>query len=310
MKVFALSLALGGLTAAIAIFGPKDVLDKHASKLKEANSLTALFTVQQVPGTPTTYTLSYSKPNMVIIESPSRLIETDGKTVWEYNKLDKSYSESPLASGSVPGPALANEGWAWAAFFSPDALKNLETVTLGGTRTIKGNAVTELNFTISKPTKRSGTLFIDNRLGFARGVSIKDGDKETLIMATELTTSAEPLPLGKFTFVPPDGAKKIEVASGTQGGDVTYASVEPIFKRSCSGCHNSVNARGGFSVNSYEELMAGDHGHAIVPGDPANSSVVGYIEGTLRPRMPKGGAPLPSSDIEAIKAWIKAGAKK
>lgn len=309
MKLFVATLALGAATTFVALFGPKDLIDKHALKLKEANSLVATFTVQQLPGSPETYTLTYSKPNMLSIDGPKKMIESDGKTIWEYNKADKTYTESPISDKTFLSKATDSNVWVWAAFFTPETLKNLDQLTTGSTRTVKGNQVTEVLFTVAKPYPWKGTIFIDNKLGIARGISFNDGSKETLIMASELKPSADTLPMSQFAFNPPADARKVEVTVPTNDstGEVSYANVEPILRNNCTNCHNTNNPKGRFSVSSYQEVMASG---AVQPGNPDGSSLVGYIDGSRRPRMPKGGAPLSDGDIATIRAWIKSGAKQ
>jgi titin len=74
---------------------------------------------------------------------------------------------------------------------------------------------------------------------------------------------------------------------------------EQILKPNCVSCHSS----GTINYTSYEAVMASN---SVVPGD-ANSSKL-YIE-VSDGMMPKGGPLLPPTDIEAIRAWIAAGAK-
>jgi WD40 repeat protein len=67
---------------------------------------------------------------------------------------------------------------------------------------------------------------------------------------------------------------------------------------------------GGLVMDSYDALMkGGTHGPAIVPGKGDQSRLVMMLEGKTQPRMPFGGDPLPSADIEVIKGWINHGAE-
>jgi len=46
----------------------------------------------------------------------------------------------------------------------------------------------------------------------------------------------------------------------------------------------------------------------VEPGQPDNSYLVQRIDGTVTPRMPLGGAPLSTEEIDAIRQWILDGA--
>lgn len=85
-------------------------------------------------------------------------------------------------------------------------------------------------------------------------------------------------------------------------------SIAPILRDKCAACHNHTLRQGGLNLESYESLMSGANGGAvIVPGRSAESRLVQMIEGTRKPRMPIG-EPLGPDAIRAIRAWIDAGA--
>jgi mono/diheme cytochrome c family protein len=81
----------------------------------------------------------------------------------------------------------------------------------------------------------------------------------------------------------------------------------PIFEAKCNTCHGSM---GGWDGRGYESaLNSGDHGPAVIPGDPENSFLVQKLLGTQTTGaiMPPGGK-LPDSEIQLIIDWIQAGA--
>jgi mono/diheme cytochrome c family protein len=91
---------------------------------------------------------------------------------------------------------------------------------------------------------------------------------------------------------------------------VTYAQVAPIFEKSCINCHGVKATKGDVNLTSYAAAMkGGEHGPIIVAGKPEESSIVSFIRGKVKPRMPMGGAPLPEDQIKLIEDWIRAGAK-
>ncbi len=86
-------------------------------------------------------------------------------------------------------------------------------------------------------------------------------------------------------------------------------SVTRVFESRCLSCHNSNGKKGGLSLATHKELLAGgESGPAVVPGKPAESLLLDYISGE-RPAMPKNGPPLAAEEVAAIRAWIAAGAR-
>jgi hypothetical protein len=64
-------------------------------------------------------------------------------------------------------------------------------------------------------------------------------------------------------------------------------SIAPILRDECETCHNHTLRQGGLNLESYESLMSGAKGGAvIVRGRSAESRLVQMIEGTRKPRMP------------------------
>ncbi len=96
-----------------------------------------------------------------------------------------------------------------------------------------------------------------------------------------------------------------------------------IFDVSCAvaGCHVGPNALMGLDLSagaSYENLVnvpsVGSRGLLLVePGEPDSSYLVAKIEGSAliggSLRMPIGRDPLSAEQIEAVRAWIEAGAE-
>lgn len=189
------------------------LIAKHASSLSEAKALTVEFTVERLPAAPQNYRLTYSKPNMVRVEYPGGVMLTDGTTLWEYDQKSNEYMEGPGDLKSLAGKLQGGEYFAWAAFFFPDHLKSAKNPTAGRKLSMGGNQVTLVEFTVDATAGKSATLYVDEKLGFARGASFKTNSGETLVKAqkVELNGAVES---SLFTFEPPTGAKKVEIAAG------------------------------------------------------------------------------------------------
>jgi hypothetical protein len=80
--------------------------------------------------------------------------------------------------------------------------------------------------------------------------------------------------------------------------------IQPVFEKSCYGCHGAANQSAGLRLDSRDGVI----GKVIKPGDSANSELYKRVAGlSSGPRMPMGGMLAPA-DVAKIKAWIDAGA--
>ncbi|MCA9055127.1 MAG: hypothetical protein KDA75_14900, partial [Planctomycetaceae bacterium] len=87
--------------------------------------------------------------------------------------------------------------------------------------------------------------------------------------------------------------------------------VAPVLKKYCAGCHNAADRDGKLAVDSFGDLMqGGEHGPAVLAGDPESSRLIRLVTGTAEPQMPPDGEPAPTADeIAVLKRWIEAGSK-
>ncbi|MBB6049188.1 c-type cytochrome domain-containing protein [Armatimonas rosea] len=85
--------------------------------------------------------------------------------------------------------------------------------------------------------------------------------------------------------------------------------VLPILRPSCMGCHSGPTPASGYSMDTVAKLLAGGrHGAAVVPGKGAQSNLLRYCNGELKPKMPPSGA-LDKVQLGTLKRWIDEGAK-
>jgi mono/diheme cytochrome c family protein len=91
--------------------------------------------------------------------------------------------------------------------------------------------------------------------------------------------------------------------------------VFPIFKGRCIDCHQPGGQgyeKSGFDLSTYEGLMKGTkYGPMVVPGDPVTSNLMWLLDWRASPelRMPHGKKKLSTCDRDAIRHWIREGAK-
>jgi hypothetical protein len=109
----------------------------------------------------------------------------------------------------------------------------------------------------------------------------------------------------------------LATAAGLLVNGCTWDSVEPdtcfesdvlpVLVTYCttSGCHNSVDRTEGYDFSNYDGIM-----QAVRPNRAADSDLYEAMTEQGDDHMPPAGSPQPSADqVEAIRAWIKAGAE-
>lgn len=101
-----------------------------------------------------------------------------------------------------------------------------------------------------------------------------------------------------------------QAALAANAGPVSYhKEIWPVLQAKCQGCHQPAAPGGQLAVTTYALfLKGGEHGAAFVSGKPEASIVLEHLTGK-RTLMPKGGPPLPNTDIALFRRWITEGAK-
>ncbi len=146
------------------------------------------------------------------------------------------------------------------------------------------------------------------------GLAVYDFGAGTMALkmpVTVATTQAAPLASAvTVTTAAPATAPAVKSASVVVG-NVSYAKqIKPLLDEKCADCHKDDTIKGGFDIATIAAMTKGGKkgGAGIIAGKPDESSLVQYIEGTKKPRMPKGDDPMAEGEIALIRAWIAAGA--
>lgn len=85
--------------------------------------------------------------------------------------------------------------------------------------------------------------------------------------------------------------------------------VLPLLRSQCFSCHGGANPASGYSLETRDRMLAGGrHGAAIQVGKGAQSSLILYMTGELKPKMPPNGA-IDLEKLAVIRRWIDEGAK-
>ena len=83
--------------------------------------------------------------------------------------------------------------------------------------------------------------------------------------------------------------------------------VRPFLDRYCRECHREKRARAGFRLDTFEALSAG-RTPAVVPGEPDKSPLLRVMTGRGRTMPPRGWDQPTPAEVEAVRAWVRAGA--
>lgn len=296
------------LSAVVAVAVTRDVdnslLKSHTDALQKAPSISITFTVNRLGSEIQDEKLVISKPGLVRWETPAKIVIANGTTISEVDRKSNSYTETDQTPESLKAVFGDDVIWAWSALVDAQFTKPITDAKTGASRNVKGAAVKELT---TARKDRLVTLYIDNKLGFARGVTFESesgGQKVTnVVLASEIEVGKEPLMANSTAFTLPAGAKKMEKAAG-----LTFASVRPILQASC-GCHMG-GPKGGLSLSSYANVMKGGRsGPAVNPGNADESILIQVITGQRAPKMPPNGA-VPTDKLATLKQWINDGAKE
>lgn len=101
--------------------------------------------------------------------------------------------------------------------------------------------------------------------------------------------------------------------TGAEPKPVSYfREIKPLFQAHCHGCHQPAKRGGEFEMTSFAGLLQGGESgeQAIIPGDPAKSSLVSQIRSENgEAAMPKGKPALNPAQVELVSRWIAEGAK-
>lgn len=281
-------------------------LKPHVQALSDAKSLSGKVTMTPIGGAPSKFSFTYSRSGSFKIEGTDGSVYFDGKNLTEYSAASKTYKVIPADKADWKKAVSETRVWAWSAFFNPALMGEVASAAKGRSRTIAGEALTELTLRFTGAPTKIVTLMTDAK-GIAKGFTFKEGDKESIVLAQELVLSATEPEASVFAFVPPAGAVLAKIDDPATSAP-KYADVQAIFNRSCMPCHNSQSRRSGYDLTSYEAVTGNAMG--VRPSSPDDSMILKSVRGVGAKLMPQGRPRLSQGDIDTIANWIKAGAKK
>lgn len=110
-------------------------------------------------------------------------------------------------------------------------------------------------------------------------------------------------------------ATPLRQACAAQAQESFAQDVMPIFRGRCISCHQPGGMgfeKSGLDLTTYAGLMKGTkNGKMVIPGDPDGSNLMWLLDWRASPelRMPHGSKKLSTCDRDAIRSWIREGAK-
>ncbi|CAN5491767.1 hypothetical protein BH23VER1_BH23VER1_21280 [soil metagenome] len=116
-------------------------------------------------------------------------------------------------------------------------------------------------------------------------------------------------PLIIFLPLALSGASPAEAAPAASAGGYLGA-VKPVLQERCYACHGALKQEAGLRLDTAERIRSGgDDGPVVAPGEPDLSKLLARVTNPDPDhRMPPEGKALDPATIEAVRAWIAAGA--
>ncbi len=99
----------------------------------------------------------------------------------------------------------------------------------------------------------------------------------------------------------------LSVAAFSQApAKVTYADqISPIFRNSCTNCHNPDKKKAGLDLTTYQATIAGsENGPVLKPGNADGSLIYKVCTAGGDPKMPPKGDSLSDAEMALLKGWI------
>ncbi len=287
-----LFLALVPVVAALVWPAQQASFKRHVDVLQKAKGVQVKFKVIQIGGGIDEESLDLSRRGALRWDTPTRLVVSDGKTIRDYSKTNRSYTEIDYTEAALLAKLNSDAVWAWKAFYDAKMAGRIIGERAGTSRTVRGVSMTDL--VVSRRDALPITLMIDDKTGVARGANFKtERGQDVVVQTTEFTLKEDDLGEGLFAWTPPEGAKKLEVSAQK----VTYDQVAEILESNCVRCHGGEKISGGVNLASYEDLM---RSRVVVAGDPSASRMIRMIK---TGKMPPDGK-LDQELIDKLEQWV------
>src|SRR5690349_20666873 len=207
-SLIALAASVAVLAYAVQVSLPP-ILAGHAAKLKEAQGLKAKVNVNVINGAQSNYEVTYAKPGQIKIDSPTRLVVSDGKTISILDKAKNSYTQVPFDKPTLLTEAGVPEVIGWLAFFEEDPNKLFKTAKANGTRKVRSVEVSVVDVTLADG-KTTASLFVNPKTGIVAGYQLTTADQKQYVVWAETVELGAASDASLFAFSAPAGSTKVE----------------------------------------------------------------------------------------------------
>jgi cytochrome c553 len=103
--------------------------------------------------------------------------------------------------------------------------------------------------------------------------------------------------------------EKDHVEKMARGSDIFKKRIRSVLIDQCLKCHGGEKTEGELDLTDRDRLLkGGEHGPAVVPGEPKKSPLYLMVAHEKKPTMPYKGAKLPDEAVRQVAAWIENGA--
>ena len=182
--------------------------------LNSAEGLDVSYTVLEVGGTSTSYHVTLAKPDLAVIDTPSKTFYADGETITTYDKKRNKYFTKEQTHEALAGLFDDDDLAVWRSFFDAKAMDKIFSSKDEGTRKRGGETLREISAVVNRDGDSTFTLFIaesDGLLRQASFTSIGVGSSTTRILNTK-SINTKAVGVETFTFTAPEGAEEMTVA--------------------------------------------------------------------------------------------------
>lgn len=101
------------------------------------------------------------------------------------------------------------------------------------------------------------------------------------------------------------GAARLSAADAGKSTALWSAHIQPLLSQHCFKCHGELKKKAELDLTTLPAILkGGDSGPAIVPGDPAASLVVKFVQPGAEQHMPPKDYQLSDDEIALLKMWI------
>jgi outer membrane lipoprotein-sorting protein len=191
----------------------------HADAISAAAGLQVRYTVTPVGGAAQEYRIAFSRPGMARIETPKRIVVSDGETVTVYDRSSNSFTKQPYAQEVVFAEFGAPELGVWSAFFDARVVDMLASTKDLGQRKLRGKQFEAVAVGVDKEGTTTATLYLDSADMMPRIVdfTIAKGASKSSMILDVLEISLDPVEAAAYAYTPPAGAKEVDLASMSAG---------------------------------------------------------------------------------------------